>query len=151
MWIYEHAIDFDALRRLHHNLRYGLFARRIERSPLPFGRHRWVSDPGPSDFDIAECARPRAELSDWVDERAQLPVDPEWGPGWHLGVLPLTDGSTAVSMVVSHYVLDGIGSLVEFVGSARGQHARSWLPAAAFTYSTARGGSGCPRNSAGRT
>ena len=109
VWVYEHPIDFDGLRRFHHNLGYGLFGRRIERSPLPFGRHRWVSDPGPSDIDIAECARPRAELSDWADERSQLPADPEWGPGWHLGVLPLTDGSTAVSLVASHYLLDGLG------------------------------------------
>ncbi len=112
VWVYEHAIDFDGLRRFHHNLRHGLLARRIERSPLPFARHRWVSDRGPSDIDIAECARPRAEVSDWADERAELPIDPEWGPGWHLGVLPLTDGSTAVSLVVSHYLLDGIGFAV---------------------------------------
>ncbi len=109
VWVYEHAIDFDGLRRFHHNFGYGLFGRRIERSPLPFGRHRWVSDRGPSDIDIAECARPRAELSDWADERSQLPADPEWGPGWHLAVLPLTDGSTAVSLVASHYLLDGLG------------------------------------------
>jgi hypothetical protein len=111
VWVYEHALDFDGLRRFHHNLGYGLFARRIERSPLPFGRHRWVFDRGPSEIDIAECARPRAELSDWADERSQLPADPEWGPGWHLGVLPLTDGSTAVSLVASHYLLDGLGFL----------------------------------------
>jgi hypothetical protein len=123
VWVYEHAIDLDALRRLHDTLSHGLFSRLIERSPLPFGRHRWVSDPRPSDLDIAARARPRAELSDWADERAQLPVDPESGPGWHLAVLPLTDGSTAVGIVVSHYLLDGIGSLVEMVltllGSAR--------------------------------
>ena len=109
VWVYEHAIDFDGLKRFHHNLGYGLLGRRIERSPLPFARHRWVLDRGPSDIDIAECARPRAELSDWADERSQLPIDPEWGPGWHLGVLPLTDGSTAVSLVVSHYLIDGLG------------------------------------------
>ena len=111
VWVYEHALDFDGLRRFHHNLGYGLFGRLIERSPLPFGRHRWVLDRGPSDIDIAECARPRAELSDWADERSQLPADPECGPGWHLGVLPLTDGSTAVSLVASHYLLDGLGFL----------------------------------------
>jgi hypothetical protein len=109
VWVYQHAFDLDALRRFHHNLGYGLLGRRIERSPLPFARHRWVLDRGPLDIDIAECARPRAELSDWADERSQLPVDPEWGPGWHLGVLPLTDGSTAVSLVVSHYLVDGLG------------------------------------------
>ena len=110
VWVYEHAIDFDGLKRFHYNLGRGLLGRRIERSPLPFARHRWVLDRGPSDIDIAECARPRAELSDWADERSQLPADPERGPGWHLGVLPLTDGSTAVSLVASHYLLDGIGA-----------------------------------------
>ena len=42
VWVYEHAIDFDGLRRFHHNLGYGLLGRRIERSPLPFARYRWV-------------------------------------------------------------------------------------------------------------
>ena len=77
--------------------------------------YRWVLDRGPSDIDIAECARPRAELSDWADERSQLPIDPEWGPGWRLGVLPLTDGSTAISLVLSHYLIDGLGLTVALV------------------------------------
>ena len=112
VWVYEHAVDFDGLKRFHHNLGYGLMGRRIERSPLPFARHRWVLDRWPSDIDIAACARPRAELSDWADERSQLPTHAEWGPSWHLGVLPLTDGSTAVSLVASHYVVDGLGFVV---------------------------------------
>ena len=120
VWLYEHPVDFDALRRVNQNLSRGLMARLIERSPLPFGRHRWVSGPGPSDIDIAECARPRAELSDWADERSQLPVDPERGPGWHFGVLPLTDGSTAVTLVASHYVLDGIGCFLALVEAILG-------------------------------
>ncbi|MDV3136831.1 hypothetical protein [Mycobacterium sp. 29Ha] len=109
VWVYEHPINFDGLRRFHRNLSRGLLGRRIERSPLPFGRHRWVAYRGDEDFDVAEYARPRTELSDWADERSQLPTDPEAGSGWHLGVLPLTDGSTAVSLVVSHYLLDGLG------------------------------------------
>ena len=113
VWLYEHAVDFDKLRRTYRNGGYGLLGRRIERSPLPFGRHRWVSAVGPpSGVDIAQSARPRAELSDWADERAQLPIDPEWGPGWHLGVLPLTDGSTAVSVVLSHCLADGIAGMI---------------------------------------
>jgi hypothetical protein len=121
VWVYEHAVDFDGLKRFHHNFGYGLFGRRIERSPLPFGRHRWVSSLGPpSDIDIAERARARTELSDWLDERAQLPVDPETGPGWHLGVLPMTDGSTAVSLVLSHCLSDGIGALQAIVDAVKG-------------------------------
>jgi hypothetical protein len=120
VWLYVRPIDFDGLRRVQRNLSQGLLGRLIERSPLPFGRHRWIAGGGPSEIDIAECARPRAELSDWADERSQLPVDPESGPGWHLGVLPLTDGSTAVSFVASHYVLDGIGCFLAIVDAILG-------------------------------
>jgi hypothetical protein len=120
VWVYEHAIDFDGVRRFHHNLGYGLLGRRIERSPLPFARYRWVLDRGPSDIDIDECARPRAELGNWADERSQLPIDSECGPGWHLRVLPLTDGSTAVSLVVSHYLIDGLGLAVVLIDALLG-------------------------------
>src|SRR6185437_5462193 len=112
VWVYEHPVDLDGLRRFHHNFGYGLFGRVIERSPLPFGRHRWVSSLGPpSALDIAQTERSRAEVSDWADERAQLPIDPEWGPGWHLGILPMADASTAVSLVMSHCLSDGVGAL----------------------------------------
>jgi hypothetical protein len=120
VWLYEHALDFDGLKRVHCLLGRGLLGRRIERSPLPFGRHRWVAVREPPEIDVAECARPRAELSDWADERAQLPIDPETGPGWHLGVLPLTDGSTAVSLVTSHYLLDGLGFCAAIVEAILG-------------------------------
>ncbi|EUA32973.1 hypothetical protein I553_8980 [Mycobacterium xenopi 4042] len=120
MWIYEHAVDLDGLRQFHRNLGFGLLGRRIERSPLPFARPRWVLDRGPSDIDIAQSARPRAELSDWADERSQLPIDPEWGPGWHLGVLPLKDGCTAVTLVLSHYLVDGLGLAVTVADAVLG-------------------------------
>ncbi|HEU4363217.1 MAG TPA: hypothetical protein VFR27_17170 [Mycobacterium sp.] len=108
LWVYDHGINLGGLNRFRRNLGRGLLGRRIERSPLPFGRHRWIAYQGP-EIDIADDARPRADFSDWADERTQLPVDPEHGPCWHLGVLPFTDGSTAVSLVVSHCLLDGLG------------------------------------------
>jgi hypothetical protein len=109
-WVYENAVDLDGLQSLHQNLSQGLLGRLIERSPLPFGRHRWVTDPRPAEIDVASPARPRDELGDWFDQCTQLPLDPESGPGWRISVLPLTDGSTAVSLVLSHYVIDGIGA-----------------------------------------
>ena len=120
-WIYERAVDLEGLRRFHHNLGHGLLGRRTERPALPIARHRWILDRGPSDIDIAECARPRSELSDWVDERSQLPIDVERGPGWHLGVVPFTDGSTAVSLVLSHNLIDGLGLALVIVEAALGK------------------------------
>jgi hypothetical protein len=131
VWIYEHPVDFDELRRFHRDLGYGLAGRRVERSPLPFGRHRWVECEGPAaEIDFAEEARPRSEVTAWADERAQLIVDPEWGPGWHMGVLPLTDGSTAVSLVGSHCLLDGVGALLTIVDAVKGNARHLGYPAA---------------------
>ncbi len=42
VWVYDGAVDIDGLRQFHRHLQRGRLARRIERSPLPFGRHRWV-------------------------------------------------------------------------------------------------------------
>lgn len=111
-WIYEHPLDEAGLRRFHQNFGYGIAGRSIERSPLPFGRHRWVATPG-APMDIEFCSpRERSELMSWLDERAQLPVDPEWGPGWRIGVLPMTDGSTAVTLTGSHALGDGIAASI---------------------------------------
>jgi hypothetical protein len=121
VWVYEHAVDLAELRRFHHNLGHGLLGRRIERSPLPFGRHRWVLDRGPKDIDFEDGVRPRAEVSDWADERLQIPADAEYGPGWHLGVTRLTDGSTAISLVSSHELLDGIGLVLALADAVLGK------------------------------
>lgn len=120
-WIYNRPVDIDGLRRFHHNLGYGLLGRRVERSPLPFARDRWVYSPGPSDVDIVETPRARADLSVWLLERARLPLDPEYGPSWHLGVLPLQDGGTAVSLVTSHTIVDGLGILQAITDAANGR------------------------------
>src|SRR5690242_19853816 len=87
-WLYDHPVDLDGLRRFHRNLGTGLLGRRVERSALPFGRHRWVASSGPADLDIAAADRPRSQVWAWVDERACLPIDPEHGPQWRPGVQP---------------------------------------------------------------
>jgi hypothetical protein len=134
-WIYARPIDIDGLRRFQRNLGYGLLGRRIERSPLPFARDRWVLDRGPEDpnhIDIAETPRSRADVSRWADARANLPIDPEFGPTWHLGVLPLEDNlegnGAAVSLVVSHGVSDAVGLCLAMADAAEGRRHRLGYP-----------------------
>jgi diacylglycerol O-acyltransferase len=117
-WVYEHQIDIDGLRRLHVNLAFGLLGRLIERSALPFGRDRWVADAGPAALEVAARDRPRDEVWTWADERVALPLDPQHGPAWRLGVQPLIGGGGAASLVVSHSVGDAkaiIDAVVEAV------------------------------------
>ncbi|WP_263993265.1 hypothetical protein [Mycolicibacterium fallax] len=119
IWIYDRPVDLDGVRRFHRNFGRGLAGRRIAPSPLPFGRHRWVTGT-PGGLDIGTDPIPRAELGDWLDRRARLPVDPQWGPGWHLGVQPLADGGTAVSLVGSHCLTDGGGGVLEILNAVNG-------------------------------
>ncbi|BBZ75772.1 hypothetical protein MANY_11090 [Mycolicibacterium anyangense] len=121
IWVYEHPVDIDGLKRFHKNFTASLGSRLIEPSPLPFGRPRWVDPVGPSaPIRFAEQARPRSELMDWADELGTLPMDPEHGPAWHLVVQPLTDGSTAVSMLGSHCIGDGVGALLAIFEAVTG-------------------------------
>lgn len=121
-WVYDRPLDLDGLRRLHANLGHGLLGRCIERSAVPFGRDRWVSSTGPADLELAARDRPRAEAWTWADERVRLPLDPQFGPPWRLGVQPLEGGGAAVTLVVSHSVGDAkaiIDALVDAVTGVR--------------------------------
>ena len=130
VWVYDRAIDIGGVRQFHHHLQKGRLSRRIERSPLPFGRHRWVSPSDPSDLEIVATPRPREEFDAWLNEQAGLPLDAEHGPGWHLAVLPFTDGGAGVSLVVSHCHADGLGACLAVGEAACGyDNAISW-PAA---------------------
>ncbi|MBJ7399543.1 hypothetical protein [Mycolicibacterium sp.] len=129
-WIYARDVDLNGLRRFHRNLGQGLLGRRIERSPLPFGRHRWIAWPGPADIDVAAAARSRSELTAWTDEQAALPIDPEHGPSWRLAIQPFTDGDTAVTLVVSHTVADGVGMAIAVTEAAQGVTRNLGYPAA---------------------
>src|ERR1700761_6717886 len=120
VWVYDREVDLDGVRRFHRQLQRGRLSRRIERSPLPFGRHRWVAPAGVSDLEVIEKSRPRAEFDTWLSEQAHTPLDAEHGPGWHLAVLPFTDGGAGVSLVASHCLSDGVGGCLAVVGAARG-------------------------------
>jgi diacylglycerol O-acyltransferase len=116
-WVYNRAINVDGLRRFHDHLQRGRLSRRIERSPLRFGRHRWISADGPSNVEIVASARPREEFDAWLNDHANTPLDCEQGPGWHLAALPFTDGGGGVSLVIAHCLTDGLG-LVEALADA---------------------------------
>lgn len=119
-WLYDRAVDLEGLQRFRRNLGHGLLGRRVEVSPLPFGRHHWVAWPGPADIDVAPQAIRPDQVAVWADAQAALPIDPEHGPSWRLAVQPLTDGGTAVTLVLSHTVADGLGATLSVVDAANG-------------------------------
>src|ERR1700753_2492448 len=130
IWVYNRAVDIDGLRQFHHHLQRGRLSRRIEPSPLPFGRHRWFSAAGQSDLEVVEKPRQRDEFDGWLNEQANTALDAEHGPGWHLAVLPFSDGGAGVSLVISHCLIDGVGLCEAVAEAASGQHKANDWPAA---------------------
>jgi hypothetical protein len=120
-WIYEHDVDLDALREFQRNLCQGLLRRRVERSPLPFGRPRWVNWSGPHELDVAPIAQTRQQAQAWLEEQAERPLDPELGPPWRLAVLPLVGGGAVVTLIASHVVTDGVGLQLAIVDAVNGK------------------------------
>jgi diacylglycerol O-acyltransferase len=134
VWLYNREVHIDGLRRFHDHLQRGRLSRRIERSPLPFGRHRWVTPSDQSELEIA-IPRPREEFDAWLTEQANTALDAEHGPGWHLAVLPFTDGGTGVSLVASHCVTDAVGLSEALADAASGRNgnAVNWPAAGSRT------------------
>lgn len=130
VWVYDRAIDIDGVRKFHHHLGRGRLSRRIERSPLPFGRHRWVSPRDRPSLEIAAAPRTRDEVDAWLDQQVGTRPDAEHGPGWHLAALPLTDGGAVVSFVVTHCLTDGVGLCEALADAACGRDDAIAWPAA---------------------
>ncbi|WP_406817471.1 hypothetical protein [Mycobacterium sp. M23085] len=131
VWVYDHAVDTGGLREFHHHLGRGRLSRRIQRSPLPFGRHRWVSPNDRCALEMVGTPRRRDEIDAWLDEQGTKRPDAEHGPGWHLAVLPLTDGGAAVSLVTTHCLTDGVGLCEALADAACGRDDEIRWPAAA--------------------
>ncbi len=130
VWVYNRAIDIDGVHRFHHYLQQGRLSRRIERSPLPFGRHRWASPGDQPELEVVAKPRPRDEFDAWLSEQADTALDAEHGPGWHLAVLPFTDGGTGLSFVTSHCLIDGVGLCEALAAAAGGRSDSISWPAA---------------------
>jgi hypothetical protein len=130
-WMYNRPISVDGLRQFHDHLRRGPVCRRIQRSPLPFGRDRWVALEDQPELEIVATPRPREQFEAWLDEQAETPLDAEHGPVWRCAVLPFTDGGAGMSAIASHCVIDGVGFCQALVEAACGHdNAIDWPTAA---------------------
>ena len=137
LWVYERDVDYERLEDICDRLSRNSFNRLIEPSALPWGRPRWVKPIGrPVVLETSPEMLGRLHLMHWASEQAHKPIDPVAGPAWRLAVQRFNDGSTALSFVGSHVVLDGMGALraieATISGTARpnlylAQSARGWI------------------------
>jgi len=109
LWRTDDRVDATLLLSLHDVLSEGPLGRRVVRSRVPGARPRF--EPSTHVYPLRYPPAPidDADLLVWADERADVNVDPELGPGWCLAATHLKSGGTAVSLVCSHVLTDARG------------------------------------------
>lgn len=137
IWIYDRDVNLPAISQTYKRLADLAFNRLIEPSPLPLGRPRWVKpDVELAPLCVPDTTLPRSQLISWANRAANEPNDPVHGPAWGMAIQRFDDGSTAVSLVASHLVIDGMGSVKAIAAATNGanvpnfyskKRARSWL------------------------
>lgn len=137
-WVYPHAVDEASIETFRRSLTEGLAARLLQRSPLPWGRHRWVANPVPAPVTWSRTPLPVDKLQAWRGSLVELPVDPEHGPGYRIAVQALADGSTAVSIFASHTLGDGHAGLLAIADAVAGRPFPHCFPAASRRWSVSR-------------
>jgi hypothetical protein len=121
LWIYDREVDLATLQRTNERLAALSFNRLIEPSFLPWSRPKWVKPISMSaPIDQTNGMLPRSLFMHWANGHARMPIDPVTGPAWRIGIQLFDDGSTAISFVGSHLVIDGMGALRVIDAAIRG-------------------------------
>ncbi len=137
MWRYRRPVDLAAVMRFRDNIAHGRMAHLIRPALLPFGRHQWAKAPAPSSaLEAPTTPLPSSEIQAWADAQVELPLDPVHGPGWTFTIQPFSDGSTVISLVVSHCLADGVAMALAVGEAARGERITPYISPAQTTAAT---------------
>ncbi len=137
-WLFNHPLDHAAVERFNETLAQGVLGRLLQRSPLPFGRHRWVRSTTPVPVTWFEGPIALEQLPAWRHSLLSLPVDPEHGPGWRLAAQVLEGGRAALSLLVSHTIADGEAAVQAIADAVASRPFDHQFPAPSSRWSPAR-------------
>ena len=137
-WVFPHSLDESVVEQFNERLAQGLLGRLLQRSPLPWGRHRWVANTVPAPVTWFRDPIPPEALPTWRSSLMDLSVDPECGPGWRLVVQSLSDGGTALSLLISHTLADGTAAIQAISDAVADRKVTPGFPAASTRWSLDR-------------
>jgi diacylglycerol O-acyltransferase len=137
-WCYERRLDETTVNKFNDSLAKGQLGRLVQRSPLPWGRHRWVANPVAAPVTWYPGEIPAGGLEGWRNALVHLPVDPEFGPGWRLAVQPMEGGRSALSLIISHTIADAKGGIEAIIEAISGTRRRHGFPVPSWRWSPIR-------------
>ncbi|CCQ17660.1 putative uncharacterized protein [Rhodococcus sp. AW25M09] len=107
VWRTAETVSRAELDRVHDELAVGELGRRVGRPRIPGARLRW--DISSQSLPLHYAADAVEDVIGWADAQADVPLDPQFGPGWRLTAAPVAHGGTVVSLVCSHALADARG------------------------------------------
>jgi diacylglycerol O-acyltransferase len=137
-WVYTHLLDESEVEQFNVRLAEGFLGRLLQRSPLPWGRHRWVANPHPAPVTWLRDPIPVEALPKWRNSLLDLPVDPEYGPGWRLAVQFLEGGGATLSLLISHTIADVTAAAQAISDAVVNKYVAPGFPAPSARWSPAR-------------
>lgn len=127
-WLYPHVLDESVVNQFNAQLSQTLLGRLLQRSALPWGRHRWVKHPFPAPVIWSKEPISITGLSSWQNSLIDTRLDPEQGPGWRLIVKFIEGGGCAMSILVSHTIADGQATIESIVDAISGRRHHTEFP-----------------------
>jgi diacylglycerol O-acyltransferase len=137
-WVYPHLLDESEVEQFNVRLAQGFLGRLLQRSPLPWGRHRWVANLVPAPVTWFRDPIPPDALPKWRNSLLDLLVDPEYGPGWRLAVQSLEGGGSALSLLISHTIADATAAAQAISDAVDNKYVAPGFPAPSARWSPAR-------------
>lgn len=120
VWQFDSVIAAQDLSSMWHNLAAGPINRTVRRSRVPGARDAWVRAGEPLPLAIEDGLLSRGRLGKWIQDKAEVSLDPIVGPVWQLAFTTFDDGGCAVSLVASHVVGDGGALTSAAIAALRG-------------------------------
>ncbi|MFF5038011.1 hypothetical protein [Nocardia salmonicida] len=122
VWLYDRAVYLAGLHDFHEALRRGPLSRTIV--PAAFGPagDRWTAVGRFADLVVEPDQVKRAELQEWIAERACAELSVYGGPAWRLTAAALDNDTAVVSLLVSHSLADGLGTYLAVAAAVHGLH-----------------------------
>lgn len=127
VWRFSTELPVAEVERVVAALARGPLNRLVVRSRVPAARSRYVRSSARAPLAVRPERLDPDDVMAWIDEVAQVELDPVKGPGWALAMAYTTDGKTIVSFNVSHVVADGMLKHEALMDASAGE-ARPQLP-----------------------
>ncbi len=119
VWLVNTGVDRQRVEQVAESIASGPMGSQLVSPRMPLARPVWMpsAETGGASIDPAPITA-GTELV-WADKQLRCDVDVRHTRGWRLSAVPVNDGTSVVSLVVSHALTDGQGMVAAVTAAVR--------------------------------